>query len=289
MNRCLPIFRYALVSLFITAVLAVAWMFLSPGTVSWTHVLDIVIFVGVSLGIMSFFTKQLISELANQDSILKKVEDERRMFSADAAHELRTPLAVLRAHLDSLDPTETTDQLRQDVDHITRILEQVLVKARIETMAVKPGEQTDLSRVALDMAAYLAPLVIKEGRSIEVLGADRPVMINGNTFAVEQALRNLVENAIKYSARGSTITIEVAGAAYGDGPSMCVIDHGRGIPPEEREVIFERFRRVDQRGSGSGLGLSIVQRVAEAHGGGIRVTDAPGGGAMFTLQFPSRI
>jgi len=173
--------------------------------------------------------------------------------------------------------------LSEDVDRITRIVEQVLAKSRIDSIEVHSGDTVDLAHISSSIAAYLAPLVIREGRSIEVVGADNPVMINGNTFALEQALRNLVENAIKYSARGSTITLDVT-----DEPSIRVIDRGRGIPLHERELIFERFRRADRRSGGSGLGLSIVRRVVDAHGGEISIEDAPGGGAVFTLRFPKK-
>ena len=105
-----------------------------------------------------------------------------------------------------------------------------------------------------------------------------------NAFAVEQALRNLVENAIKYSARGSVITIDLS--QHEGEFQLSVIDRGRGVPQEVRELIFERFRRADRRGSGSGLGLSIVRRVAEAHGGHVSVEDAPEGGGAFILLFP---
>lgn len=240
----------------------------------------------VSVGVLSVFIIRLIRELKARERSLQRAEEERLSFAADAAHELRTPLAILRAHIDSLDVNDTTRQLRADAEQISRIIEQVLAKSRIEAIEIKPDETADLSKLCQDMAAYIAPLVIKEGRSIEVLGAERPLVINANAFAIEQALRNLVENAIKYSARGSLITIELARLV--DEHQLRVIDRGRGVPPEVRELIFERFRRADRRSSGSGLGLSIVRRVAEAHGGSVSVEDAPEGGAIFTLHFPSR-
>lgn len=301
MKRRNSVFLFALTSLLITFLLATYWEFgfelgalINPNfvhqgesdTSRWMHVGVITGFAALSLGILMLFTRRLIIELEHKEINLQKADDERRTFAADTAHELRTPLAVLRAHLDSLDDSETTAQLCQDVDHITRTLEQMLMKSRIEAIDVKPDEVADLSKIAMEMAAYLAPLVIKEGRSIEVLGAELPLIVNGNRFSLEQALRNLVENAIKYSARYSTITIEVMAAENGDGPSLRVIDHGRGVPLEDRELIFERYHRADRRGSGSGLGLFIVRRVAEAHGGRVFVGDAPGGGAMFTIQFP---
>ena len=301
MKRRNLIILYALASLLITSLLAVGAEFFNefgvfsgarfvhedvPNSARWTHVAMIVAFASISVVILLLFINRLLNELHNKELVLQKAEDERRIFSADTAHELRTPLAVMRAHLDSLDDSEINAQLSQDVDHITRTLEQMLVKSRIEAIDVQPGEQADLSKVATEMAAYLAPLVIKEGGSIEVLGGEDPLIVNGNRFALEQALRNLVENAIKYSARFSTITIDVIAQANDDGPRLRVTDHGRGVPLEDRELIFERYHRADRRGSGTGLGLFIVRKVAEAHGGRVFVEDAPGGGAMFTMQFP---
>jgi len=290
------VFKLALVSLLATFLLAVIWefaleypLFISFGWVDeaesiaarWGHVTVIMTFAAIAVTFLTLLSFRLVRELQDKDEIMRKKDEDRMTFAADVAHELRTPLAVLRAHLDSLDDADTNYQLIQDVDRITRIVEQVLAKSQIEAIQLGPNDTADLAEVSSSMAAYLAPLVIREGRLIEVVGAESPIMINGNTFALEQALRNLVENAIKYSARGSTITIEVSKT-----PSIRVIDRGRGVPFEEREMIFERFHRADRRSGGSGLGLSIVRRVAEAHGGKISVEDAPGGGSVFVLRFP---
>ena len=290
------VFKLALVSLLATFLLAVIWefaleypLFISFGWVDeaesiaarWGHVTVIMTFAAIAVTFLTLLSFRLVRELQDKDEIMRKKDEDRMTFAADVAHELRTPLAVLRAHLDSLDDADTNYQLIQDVDRITRIVEQVLAKSQIEAIQLGPNDTADLAEVSSSMAAYLAPLVIREGRLIEVVGAESPIMINGNAFALEQALRNLVENAIKYSARGSTITIEVSKT-----PSIRVIDRGRGVPFEEREMIFERFHRADRRSGGSGLGLSIVRRVAEAHGGKISVEDAPGGGSVFVLRFP---
>lgn len=290
------VFKLAVVSLLATLFLAVVWefafeypLFIHFGWVDeaesiasrWGHVAVIMSFAAIAVLFLTLLSLRLVRELQAKDAVLRKKDEERMTFAADVAHELRTPLAVLRAHLDSLDDADTNYQLIHDVDRITRIVEQVLAKSQVEAIQLRPDDMADLAEVSSSMAAYLAPLVIREGRLIEVVGAESPVLINGNAFALEQALRNLVENAIKYSARGSTITIEVNKT-----PSIRVIDCGRGVPFEEREIIFERFHRADRRSGGSGLGLSIVRRVAEAHGGKVSVEDAPGGGSVFVLNFP---
>ena len=290
------VFKLAILSLLATFALAAIWEFISENRLflwfgrideaesiaaRWGHVAVVMAFATIAVAFLALLSIRLMRELRAKDEVMRQKDEERMTFAADVAHELRTPLAVLRAHLDSLDDGDANFQMIQDVDQITRIVEQVLAKSRIEAIEVGPGDTADLAEVSSSMAAYLAPLVIREGRSIEVVGAENPVIINGNAFALEQALRNLVENAIKYSARGSTITIEVSQT-----PSIRVIDRGRGVPFDEREMIFERFHRADRRSGGSGLGLSIVRRVAEAHGGKVSIEDAPGGGSVFVLNFP---
>lgn len=286
----------ALMSLGFTLVLSVVWEFLfeypifmalgwtdrpeGPSS-QWAHVGVIMGFATLAVAILSTLAVGLLKELRAQEQVMRLKDEERLSFAADVAHELRTPLAVMRAHLDTMDENAETHQLSQDIDLVSRIVEQVLAKSRIDTLVVQDDDRADLSSICASVATFIAPLVIREGRSIEVVGAEQPVTIRGHTFALEQAVRNLVENAIKYSARGSTITLEVTQT-----PSVRVIDRGRGVPVGERDMIFERFRRADRRGGGSGLGLSIVRRVVEAHRGNISIDDTPGGGAIFVLTFP---
>ncbi|MEE8394270.1 MAG: ATP-binding protein [Rhodospirillales bacterium] len=220
-----------------------------------------------------------ITHLKRAEEAILDSEEKHRNFAADAAHELRTPLAVLRLHLDNLEDEKTANALRQDMDVMSRMVEQLLAATRLDNLAINAADEADLLKVCTNVATHLAPLAVKERRSIEVVGAENPVIVWGNSDALEQAVSNLVENAIKYSARQTTITIRV-----GDDASISVIDKGRGVSPEIREEIFKRFLRSDQRTGGAGLGLFIVQRTVEAHGGSIEIDDAPGGGAVFTIR-----
>ncbi len=244
----------------------------------WAHIVTTGIYAVIVVLVFSGLMLGLAKRLQEKETELRNSEKHLRAFSADAAHELRTPLAVLRVQIESMDDNATAKILLQDVDRLTHIIEQVLDKSRFDVLQVMPDEIADLSAVCTDVASYVAPLVIKEGRSIEVIGTDQPTMVHGNAFALEQAVKNLVFNATKYSARGTTITVEVTGE-----PAVHVIDHGRGVPEAERDAIFERFHRADRRGGGSGLGLAIVKSVAEAHGGRVGVGDTPGGGAVFSI------
>jgi signal transduction histidine kinase len=222
-----------------------------------------------------------LSDRKRAEDALQASEERHRRFAADVAHELRTPLAVLRSNLDNFGSDEGAASLRHDIDAMTRMVEQLLAATRLEILDIIFGDEADLRGVCVLVAELLAPLAIKENRSIEIIGADAPVMIRGNADALEQAVRNLVENAIRYSPPQTTVTIDV-----GEEGIVWVIDRGEGIPPEARDRVFERFQRADRRGGGAGLGLAIVRRTAEAHHGSIDVDDAPGGGAIFTLRLP---
>lgn len=222
-----------------------------------------------------------ITELREIEAALKESETRYRAFAADAAHELRTPLAVMKLNLDAMGDSDEIKGLRDDLRAMQRLVDQMMALTRLETLAIRADEYLDLHTTAVDIAAFMAPIAIKEKRMIEVDGTEEPVIIKGNEDSIKQALRNLIENAIRYSARGSTITIGLTK----DG-ALSVSDQGRGIPKDQRKEIFKRFIRADRRGGGSGLGLSIVKRTAEAHGASVEIEDVPTGGARFVLKFP---
>jgi signal transduction histidine kinase len=204
----------------------------------------------------------------------------QQRFTADAAHELRTPIAVLRAHLESLDDAGTRARLLPDVDRLERIVQQLLLLQQADNLAVPATAVADLAQVARDTAAMLAPIVLREGRGIELLGGEQPLRVAGDAAFLELAVRNLVENALAVTPPGGTVTIRLEPPA-----ALAVQDQGPGVPLADRERIFERFwRRGGERWSGAGLGLSIVQRIAVAHGGRIEIAGGPGAGAVFTLR-----
>ncbi|MBT4934648.1 MAG: PAS domain S-box protein [Rhodospirillaceae bacterium] len=225
-----------------------------------------------------------ISERVRVEDALRESEERHRNFAADVARELRTPLAVLRTHLDNLSDSKEVQSLRVDAENMSRLVAQLLAMTRIETFTTDENlDDVDLGEVCRNVATLIAPLAIKEHRSIEVTGGKVPVLIRGNSASLEQAVRNLVENAIRYSARGTVISLKVNEKKV---PSIRVIDRGRGVAIEQREQIFRRFKRSDRRGGGAGLGLSIVKRTVNNHNGKIEIEDTPGGGATFILLFP---
>ncbi len=205
----------------------------------------------------------------------------QREFTADAAHELRTPLAILRTRVETLSDHSVRMELQRDIEGMCRIANQLLAMAELEAFVLDPREVTDLGAACGEVAEALAPLALAQRKDIAVTGIDRPTWVKGNPELLRTAIRNLVENAINHTPQGSDVQIEVAG----DG-QVHVLDRGPGIPQAERELIFQRFWRRDRRRSGSaGLGLAIVRRIVETHGAEISVQDRPSGGAAFALRF----
>src|SRR4029077_11341079 len=205
----------------------------------------------------------------------------QREFTADAAHELRTPLAILRTQVDMIDDRELAKSLRDDIESMSRLVNQLLDIAELETFVIGEGEVANLSAIATEIAAYIAPLALSQHKTVAVAGADQSVRVRGNADTLGRAIRNLVENALTHTAAGTTVEISVDPAG-----ALRVMDRGPGVPSAEREQIFRRFWRRDRRRAGSaGLGLAIVKRIAEMHRATIDVSDRLGGGAIFTLRF----
>lgn len=205
----------------------------------------------------------------------------QRDFTADAAHELRTPLAVLRTRIDLLEDADLRQALRQNVDGMAHIIGQLLDIAELDALSLEPAEKADLHAVAAEVAEFVAPLALAQGKDIALSGATGPVWVNGNPDMLGRAVRNLAENAINHTAAGSTVEFVVE-----DDGAISVLDQGPGIGEDERNLIFRRFWRRDRRKQGStGLGLSIVQRIAELHSAAITVENRKPHGARFTLKF----
>jgi signal transduction histidine kinase len=205
----------------------------------------------------------------------------QREFTADAAHELRTPLTILRSRLDTLTDRASSRALYQDIDGMARIVSQLLDIAELETLSIDPFEKADLHTICAEVIEFSAPLALAKGKNIALSGSDASVWVNGNPEMLSRAIRNLVENAINYSASGSTVEIVVGSSGL-----IEVLDEGPGIKEDERELIFQRFWRRDRRRvGGAGLGLSIVRRIADAHAAIIKVENRPTGGANFSMSF----
>jgi signal transduction histidine kinase len=205
----------------------------------------------------------------------------QREFTADAAHELRTPLTILRSRVDTLADRGASKALHQDIEGMARIISQLLDIAELESFSIDPHEKADLRTICAEVAEFAAPLALAKGKNIALSGTDAPVWVNGNPEMLSRAIRNLVENAINYAPPGTTVEIVVESRGM-----VRVLDEGPGIKEEERELIFQRFWRRDRRRTGNaGLGLSIVQRIADTHAATVSVENRPTGGANFSLSF----
>lgn len=214
----------------------------------------------------------------------------QRHFVADAAHELRTPLTALKLQIGLLQGTpagaeqdQAIARLRAGVDRATHLVEQLLALARAEPGAAAPMSEIDLADVARQALADAEPLAARQGVAMS-LDAPSHVPMQGDAQALRSAIRNLLDNAVRYG--GQRIALTVQAAAHG-GWLVRVDDDGPGIPPEQRERVFDRFQRGDARDvDGSGLGLAIVQAVAKRHGADIRLGTATLGGLSVELQRP---
>ena len=215
------------------------------------------------------------------DRVAHMVEAERR-FTADAAHELRTPIAGIRMQaqvaLGVSDAADRTAALRATLagcDRATRLVEQLLQLARLETDANADGAECDMAAVGSTVAAWLAPQARQRNQTVVLdVAAGVPAAPVGEALA-QVLLRNLLDNALRYSPDGSTVRVRIEPHAPGSG-QLCVEDSGPGVPPEALDRLGERFFRVLGSGqSGSGLGWSIVQRIARLHGLRVQADTSP--------------
>ncbi|MBQ0750640.1 MAG: HAMP domain-containing histidine kinase [Roseovarius sp.] len=206
---------------------------------------------------------------------LRRLDDgyeRQQRFIASASHELRTPIAVLASKVDAAD-SKTVRALALDVQRIATMTEQLLDLHRLENN--RHDVAIDLAEVGRRVVGDLAPLVIANGGSISLEVVDNEPCI-GDVAALERVLVNLVQNAIDHG--GTNVVVRVLGAA------LEVEDDGPGIPPTERERVFEPFHRLRPRATGSGLGLNLVQEVMDQHGGRVEILDAPSGGTVFRVD-----
>lgn len=202
-------------------------------------------------------------------------------FTTDAAHELRTPVAVLMARIDTLAPGPMKDSLAQDAARLSRLVSQMLQVARLDTRPMVMDQSVDLAVVVRDAVALLGPLALRDKRRMEMTAPNRPVVVRGHGYALGVAVTNLVENALLHTPVGTPIDIQVTPE-----PAIRVLDRGSGVPPEERTLIFERFQRSPTTtSSGTGLGLAIVAEIAARHHASVAVEPREGGGSVFTIRW----
>ena len=227
-------------------------------------------------------TTSLNQLLARLDHTIQQ----ERLFTADAAHELRTPLAGIRLHLELMAQAGSAQAktLISRIDQLMHTVEQLLMLARAG-QALASGHYDTL----VWTENIIAPLGLEhEAKEHKVIWPEKsPLTVQGDAVLLRLMLRNLLENAARYSPTGTTITVRIT--QQDDGTQVSVIDQGPGIDEAHRQSITEPFRRLDQRYGGSGLGLSIVQRIVQLHHGRLTLENGPGGGLIASCWLPSML
>jgi two-component system OmpR family sensor kinase len=207
-------------------------------------------------------------------------------FAADVAHELRTPLAVIQLRADAIGDAAVRLEMMTAVDRAARVIAQLLALAELERPLAVDALPIDLVALGADVVAERAPMVFAGGRSIalEVEPGARPVL--GYRDAIVLALENLIDNAAKYTPPGTAIVVQI-----GPGASFGVCDDGPGVPEAQLGRLKDRLWRGNATGvEGSGIGLSIVDRIARAHGGALAIDRGPDGrGLAFRVSLSDPI
>jgi two-component system sensor histidine kinase TctE len=234
----------------------------------------------------------LVNTLNRQLDRVRRNLDAQRHFVADAAHQLRTPLAGLKTQAEAALRGETLEAARarlrhieESADHLSRLVAQLLSLARADdALTQAPArEDVDLNSVLHDACAAWAERAVAKQVALGFDPAPQRVAIRGAPLLLRELFANLIDNAIRYTPPGGEVTARVLADAP---PRVVIEDTGPGIPESDRELVFERFYRVLGSGeSGSGLGLPIVKAIAELHGAGVQI-ESHGGGSRFVVSFP---
>jgi signal transduction histidine kinase len=215
-----------------------------------------------------------------------------RRFTADAAHELRTPLAALRAHIEgALAAEPSVDAYRdglvdalEQTERLSLLAEDLLTLSAVETAESVPDEEVDLSSLAREVGEFLQPVAEEQNRTLAI-STEPSTLVRGSSKLLKRVFVNVLDNAFRHTRNGGRVDVEVTR----QGPSMrvCVRDEGPGFDASEKDLLFRRFGRGKSERAGSGLGLAICQEIVRKHHGTIEITSASGKGTTVLIELPA--
>jgi two-component system sensor histidine kinase TctE len=241
-----------------------------------------------------FEIEPLVNTLNRQLERVRLNLEAQRRFVADAAHQMRTPLAGLKTQAQVASGGDSIEEARgrfarieESADRLGRLMEQLLALARADDALArpKPSQPCEMNALLREACSRAADRALEKDVALAFDAAPAPTHVRGEALLLRELFGNLIDNAIRYTPRGGEVAVELAA---GPPVAVAVRDSGSGIAPEERAQVFDRFYRVLGSGeSGSGLGLAIVKAIADLHGAQIRVDQGPNGvGALFVVTFP---
>ena len=273
----------------VTAIGVLIALVATSAEVSWPAVAVFGVGAVATLGVTAIVGWALLAEApaaASTDGAEASFDTQRRLLD-DVRHELKTPITIVRGHLELMDPNDPVDTAATrelgiaELDRMTRLIGDIDLLAAVEADSFSMGDVdlAELTRRVADLVGVIP------GHTWRV-EQEAQAIVRGDRDRLLQAWLQLADNAAKYTPEGSPI--EIGSAVHPSGAQLWVRDHGPGIPPAMRHRVFRRFDRGAGKRSvgGSGLGLAIVDAIAKAHGGRCTVAETPGGGATLTLEIP---
>ena len=273
----------------VTALAVLAVLIATDAEVSWLAVAAFVVCMLATLGVTAVVGWTVLVDTtgpAVADGAESAYDTQRRLLD-DVRHELKTPITIVRGHLEVMDPRDPDDAAATrelgiaELDRMTRLIGDIDLLASVESDSFSMGDVdiADLTRRVGDLVTVIPGHAWTVEQSANAI-------IRGDRDRLLQAWLQLADNAAKYTPSGSPI--EIGSAVHPSGAQLWVRDHGPGIPAAMRHRVFRRFDRGAGKRSvgGSGLGLAIVDTIAKAHGGRCIVTETPGGGATLTVEIP---
>ncbi|HEV7535220.1 MAG TPA: ATP-binding protein [Acidimicrobiia bacterium] len=265
----------------------------------WEDWVSLVVYaiVGCTVGVVVAQLGRARRE-ADRARLLEEVDRLRTALIGSVSHDLRTPLASIKAsisdladpglHLSDADRRMLLRTTEEETDRLTRLVTNLLDMSRIQAGALVPHTSaTPIDELIGAVVGRLGPMLAEHRLGVEI--DDGLPLVDVDYLLVEQVLSNLLENAARYTPAGTPVSVRAVAVAGGAEVEVAVVDHGPGVVEAERERIFDQFYRLRAEGRepvGTGMGLAIVKGIVEAHGGRVWVEATPGGGATFAVRLP---